>query len=117
MPMSNFPNGFANGVTIRGVPILQSHTGKVFWVNNSGVLPDGGISGADANPGTYLQPFSTIDNAINNCTASRGDVIMVMPGHAETVSATTIAMDVAGVNIVGLGVGALRPTLSFNATT
>jgi hypothetical protein len=41
-----------------------------------------------------------------------------MPGHTETVSAAGgIAVDVAGVAIVGLGVGSLRPTINFTATT
>ena len=112
---SNFPNGFTNGVTIRGLPILQTHPGKVFWVNNSTVLPEGGIGGSNGNDGTYLRPFSTIDYAIGRCTANRGDIIAVMPGHAETVTATSIAMDVAGVSIVGLGLGTKRPTLTYGA--
>jgi hypothetical protein len=42
---------------------------------------------------------------------------MVMPGHIEAVTATSIAMDVAGVAIVGLGEGDLRPRFNFGATT
>lgn len=114
---SNYPSGFLNGVTIRGVPILQLHPGKVWWVNNSSVLAEGGIGGSNTNPGTYQKPFSTIDYAIGRCTAGRGDIICVMPGHAETVStAGGIALDVAGVAVVGLGRGSLRPTLNFTAT-
>ena len=117
MPMSNFPKGFAHGVTIRGLPLQVAHPGKVFWVNNSSVLPEGGIGGSNGNDGTYLRPFSTLDYAIGRCTASRGDVIMVMPGHIEAVTATSIAMDVAGVAIVGLGEGDNRPLFNFGATT
>jgi len=113
---SSYPNGFANGVTIRGVPIVQSHPGEVFWVNNSSVLAKGGIAGSDGNDGTYRKPFSTIDYAINRCTASRGDIIMVMPGHAETIAdATSLVPDVAGVAIIGLGTGTLRPTITMSA--
>lgn len=115
--MSNFPKGFAHGVTIRGLPLQVAHPGKVFWVNNSSVLPEGGIGGSNGNDGTYLRPFSTLDYAIGRCTASRGDVIMVMPGHIEAVTATSIAMDVAGVAIVGLGEGDNRPLFNFGATT
>lgn len=116
MGMSNFPHGFTHGVTIRGVPIQLMHPGKVFWVNNSGVLPEGGIGASDGNDGSYLKPFSTIDYAIGKCTASRGDVIMVMPGHAENISAASgLTSDVAGVALVGLGTGTLRPKLSFTA--
>lgn len=115
MAISSFPNGFNYGVTINGVPLQQAYPGKVFWVNNSTVLAEGGVAGSDANKGTYRQPFSTIQKAIDSCTAARGDVIMVMPGHAETVSATNFALNKAGVAIVGLGRGSNRPTLTFGA--
>jgi hypothetical protein len=114
MALSNFPQGFTNGVTIRGIPITQVHPGKVFYVNNSTVLAENGVAGSDGNPGTLQRPFSTIDYAIGRCTAGRGDIIFVMPGHAETViAATTIALDVAGIAILGLGTGTSRPTLTF----
>jgi len=111
---SNYPGGFANGVTIRGVPISVSNPGESFWVNNSGVLAKGGVGGSDGNDGTYRRPFSTLDYAIGKCTASRGDVIYLMPGHAETVDAAgDITCDVIGVTIVGLGSGTLQPSLTF----
>ena len=118
--MSHYPNGFQHGVSIRNVPLTMSYPGQVFWVNSSSVLPANGVAGADAPypaAGTYLRPFATIDYAIGQCTASRGDIIMVMPGHTETVSAASgIDLDVAGVAIIGLGRGSLRPTLNFTAT-
>lgn len=117
MALSNFPNGFANGVTIRGVPLPLAHPGKVFWVNNSSVLPEGGIGGSNGNKGTYLQPFSTINYAVTQCKAGRGDIIAVMPGHVETVSsAGGLTVNKSGVAIVGLGVGALRPQINLTAT-
>lgn len=115
MAQSNFPNGFQSGVTIRGVPVQQLYPGKVLWVNNSSVVPNGGVGGADGNPGTYQRPLATIDYAVGKCVANRGDIIMVMPGHAESVSsATTINLDVAGIAIVGLGSGTKRPTLTWD---
>lgn len=117
MPISNYPSGFADGITVRGIPLLQANPGKVFWVNNSSVIVPGGVAGVDqAGQGTYQRPFSTIDFAVGQCTASRGDIIFVMPGHAETISSNAIiALDVAGITVVGLGVGSLRPTLTFTA--
>lgn len=112
---SNFPAGF-NNVTIRGVPITQAHPGQVFWVGDAStsVLP-GQIGASDGNPGTFNAPFNTIDYAIGRCTASRGDVIFVKPGHTETISAASaIALDVAGVAIVGLGAGSMRPTITYD---
>ena len=115
---SSFPNGFANGVVIRGIPLLTAHPGEVFWVNNSGVLAKGGVGGSDGNDGTYRRPFSTIDKALDAATASRGDIIAVMPGHAETVSAAAgLEIDKAGVAIIGLGSGALKPTITLDTST
>jgi hypothetical protein len=118
MPYSNFPGGFAEGVTIRGVPITTVNTGKVFWVYNGTALQGGQRGGSNGNKGTYDSPFSTIDYAIGQCVADRGDIIMVKAGHAETLaSASAITADIAGISIIGLGSGAARPTLTFSATT
>lgn len=116
MGISNYPNGFANGITIRDIPLQILHPGKVFFVNNSSVLAPGGVGGSNGNPGTLQKPFSTLDYAIGKCTASRGDIVCLMPGHAENIAtAGAITCDVAGVAVVGLGAGTLRPKLSFTA--
>lgn len=121
MGMSHFPNGFQHGFSVRGLPLTMAYPGKVFWVNGSSVLPDNGVAGADAPypaHGTYLRPFATIDYAIGQCTASRGDIIMVMPGHTETVTAAGgVAIDVAGIAIVGLGRGSIRPTINLTTSS
>ena len=117
MSLSNYPNGFKDTVTIRNMPVVMTQPGQVFFVNSTSVLAQDGVVGT-AQPyptgGTYQRPFATIDYAIGQCTASRGDVILAMPGHTETVSAAgSISCDVAGVAIIGLGAGSLRPTISF----
>ncbi len=118
MPMTNYPHGFAEGVSIRGVPVLQAHPGRVFYVGNGTALLPDCVGGSDGNPGTYQKPLATLDYAIGLCTASRGDVIFVKPGHAETISsATALNLDVAGVAVVGLGTGALRPTFTLDTAT
>jgi len=60
--------------------------------------------------------FATIDEAIGACTANAGDTIYVLPGHTEDITSGSIALDVAGVSIIGLGSGSLKPTLTFGAT-
>lgn len=118
MATSNYPNGFAGAITIRGVPLLQTHPGKVFWVDNgtSGLLP-GQRGGSNGNKGTFDSPFSTVDYAVSQCATDRGDIVFVKPGHAETIdSATALAIDVAGVAVVGLGQGSNRPTFNLTAT-
>lgn len=83
-------------------------TGSIFWVDsNTGT--DG--AGYGRNPDA---PVATIDYAIGLCTANKGDVIFVMPQHAETVT-TAITADVAGISIIGLGHGRNIPTITGNA--
>lgn len=104
---TRFPHGLANVFNGGQVPAT---TGTYFYVN-SGT----GLSGNDGL--SPLAPLATIDQAVNKCTASKGDVIVAMPGHAETIAAaTSLVLDVAGVYVVGLGWGRLRPVLSFSAT-
>ena len=87
MPISNYGR-FREGVNIGGMPILNSYAGNVFWVDSG--------AGSNGNKGTFARPFATIDYAIGQCTANNGDLIMVMPGHTETVTAAAgIAVDVA----------------------
>lgn len=118
MPTSNFPNGFAQGVTIRGVPLAQTHPGRVFWVYNGTALMPGQRGGSNGNKGTHEAPFSTLDYAVSQCVANRGDIVFCKPGHAETIStATALALDVAGVAVIGLGQGSNRPTFNLTATT
>lgn len=115
MATSNYPNGFANGVSVRGIPLVQTHPGKVFWVSNvtTGLLP-GQRGGSDGNKGDFNSPFSTLEYALSQCTANRGDIIFIKPGHAESIaSATALNFDVAGVAIIGLGSGTKRPTFTF----
>ena len=106
LPTSNYPNGFgANGVSVLGMPLLNTYPGNVFWVNST-------IGG---NKGTRAKPFTTIQYALDKCKADQGDIIMCGPGHAETVvAAAGLDLDVAGVTLIGLGRGAKRPTITFS---
>lgn len=118
MPMSNFPGGFAHGVNIRGLPILNTYAGKVFWVNGGTALLPGQKGGSNGNKGTFDAPFATLDFAFSKCTANRGDTILVKPNHSETITgAAGIAHDVAGVSVVGLGHGSQRPTFLMDGGT
>ena len=91
---------------------IEQHPGSIFFVN-SATGTDG--AGYGQNPDA---PVATLDYAIGLCTASKGDVIYVMPGHAENLTgATSLTMDVAGVSVIGLGKGSLRPTFSLTTAT
>lgn len=111
MTQTNFPNGISS----YGVPVLGSDgripasTGTYFFVSSG--------TGAAGNTGSSpSEPLATVAQAISKCTAAKGDVIVLLPGHAETVTATSIALSVSGVQVVGLGTGRLRPTFTFTAT-
>jgi len=59
--------------------------------------------------------FTTLVAAAAATTASRDDVIFVAEGHTETFSsATAITLSTAGVRIIGMGVGSLRPTFTLD---
>lgn len=91
-------------------------SGKVMVVGDSGTANrDMIVELFGYDPDGKLRFFSTVDEAIGACTSNAGDVILIAPGHTETVTATSIALDVAGVTIIGLGNGLNRPTFTFGA--
>lgn len=71
--------------------------GKVFFVDSGG---------SNGNEGTDpAHPLDAITDAMDKCTASKGDVIVVMglsPSTSEATETWPIAMDVAGVLLTGL---------------
>jgi len=100
--------------------VLAGRPGKAFFVSNvttNDVINQ--IQNAIRPDVDGVQRFhTTVQSAVNNCVANRGDVIFVLPGHAENiVSATTLVCNKAGVLIQGLGVGAERPTFTFTTST
>ena len=116
---TNFPQGFANGLSIRGMPLLQMQPGQVFFVGNSPVLNPNARGASDSNRGTWQSPFATLNHAINTaCVSGRGDIVFALPGHRENISnATTLAFNCADVAVIGLGSGNSRPTLVFDTVT
>lgn len=90
---------------------IEKQPNAVFFVNS--------VTGTDStgfgqNPDT---PFATIDYAVGQCTASKGDVIYVLPGHVETVAAAAgLALDVIGIKVIGLGHAGIRPQVNLTAT-
>ena len=116
--ITNFPEGFANGINVRGMPLVQTQPGNVFWLDNSAILNVGQAGASDGNRGTYNAPFSTLLYALSACTQGRGDIILVGADHFETISSAAIAiLNCAGVAIVGLGSGGRRPTFNFTTAT
>ncbi len=88
---------------------MSRTTGRRFFVD-SGSSGNGPTSGFGDGPD---KPFDTINNAIDsgNLSATRGDIIYVMPGHAETLT-TAITMDIDDISIIGLSEGTARPQIT-----
>lgn len=90
----------------------SQHPGTIFFVDS--------VTGTNAatrglNPDNAL---ATIDYAVGLCTANKGDTIYVAPGHTEAVvAANGIDFDVAGITVIGLGSGALKPTITLGTLT
>lgn len=87
-----------------------AHPGNIWFV-------DSGIGSNAAGFGQSPDaPTATLDYAVGLCTANNGDVIYVMPGHAENLAAdSAVDIDVAGITVIGLGSGADRPTFTATA--
>lgn len=83
-------------------------TGNVWYVGPSGTDSSGYGHSPEA-------PLATIKYAASTAaTASNGDLVLVLPGHTETVTAAAgVAMSKAGVKVKGLGRGRNRPTITF----
>jgi hypothetical protein len=100
--MQHTPGGVFDYVSIDRYPgdvwIVQSTHAAANDTTGYGTSPDG--------------PFATLDYAVGMCAA--GDVIICMPGHAEVVAtAGALALDVAGITIIGVGEGTLNPTITI----
>ena len=106
--LSSF-GSYADGVGLRGMPILGLYPGNVYWVDSNG----GGSS-----KGTIASPVATLAAATALCTADNGDYVMIKPGHAETITgAGGITFDKAGVSYIGMGRYTDRPTFLMDGAT
>ena len=106
MTLTKYPNG----VSSFGLPVIGgafTSTGKAFFVDsNTGSNSYDGISKSD--------PFSTVTYALTKCTANKGDIIYCMPGHVEPAD---VDVNKAGVTIIGIGHGYLRPRFQLVTNT
>lgn len=127
MPVTNYPQGVASfGIPQMGPnPLLINPSGAVLFVNsqtgqnnrgrvtfpgsNAASVTGGSTQGPQGDP---TKPLATITYALTFTLAGRGDIIVVMAGHAETLAAN-IASSAAGVIIYGCGQGDERPTITL----
>lgn len=110
--MSGYLTDYPYGVSSFGVPVLGSPglltTGKFFFVDSQ--------TGVDS-PNRGLHPTrcaATVAYTLANLVRpNKGDIVLVLPGHAENITAAGTITAKAGVKVIGLGVGSNRPTFTF----
>lgn len=114
------PQGRVAGEVIMTRGITES-TGHIFFVYTGTNRTTGSDEGAA--DGSVNTPFATLDFAVGRCgtspaAASTGCHIYAMPGHAETFSTdNSLVIDVAGISMIGLGSGDLRPQITLATST
>lgn len=123
---------FSSGISSYGMPIFpvnfpfinaQSAAAAVGAgqpiKGSSNVYFVSSVLGSDGNPGTKMSSGGPLASLKQTLTmVSPGDTIVLMPGHVETmVAAGTISVATANLVIVGLGVGAVRPTFKYSTLT
>jgi hypothetical protein len=78
-------------------PVDFGRTGRIFYVKKTGL---------DTNPGTFDQPFLTIDAAVNACVSARNDTVVIISNGFnwwdENVNADGVELDIVGVTLVGI---------------
>ena len=112
------------------IPIAASLGVDLLANANVYFVDSGATNTLNANDGehgnSWTQPFATLNYAISRCTAAQGDIILLAPGHAETIEDTGTAsgtttdecvVDKSGVHIIGIGHGQLRPTFTLEGAT
>lgn len=121
IPTINTPIGQAFFQNLLGnVSFNNPGTGRVFFVAKAGITNETeikGTYGAQYYPDGTPMLYTTLALAMASCVASRGDTIILCPGHTETITAAAgSGITVAGVTVVGLGNGSMVPTFTFTTS-
>ena len=78
MPLNRLPTGLTPYGSPAGTTPKVQGRGKTFYVSSVADLR----ADSTAHGDTPLRPFATLDYAVGQTTANRGDVIVVMENHA-----------------------------------
>ncbi len=95
---------------------LMNPSAKVFLLAPSSSAYFGDLQNEfPADQDGVIRVHSSFSGVLNNAgvVASRGDVVLALPGFAETLTAT-ISLSIAGVHWLGIGEGTLKPTITVN---
>jgi hypothetical protein len=107
LPNVNYPSGVDLGSAI----VLPPGGEVRAYVRSTGAADGDSL-------GLNIPLVSTLNAGLAKCRASRGDVVVVLPGHTENISsADQMSSLVAGTRILGAGYGALRPSFTWTTDT
>ncbi len=85
-------------------------TGDIFYV-------DADATG-EADGTSWIDAVTTVQASTALTAANNGDMVLIAPGHAETISgAKAIDLDIAGVTYIGVGVGADMAKFTYDTNT
>ena len=101
---------------VRGLPLIGGLPVKALF--QQPIFVDSN-TGSDDNDGTNPeQPLATLADAFDSSKVATNGIVIVLPGHSESVTAAAgIDADIAGVHVLGLGVGSARPTINVTTAT
>ena len=95
---------------------MSLSTGARFFVD-AGASGVGSTASFGKSPDAPLASWA-LAYSLDILTANNGDIVYLMPGHAETVTAAAgIACDIPGVRVIALGQGSSRPTITLDTGT
>ncbi len=89
---------------LAGIRMAGGSVGDVYYCDENG-------SGGDGT--TWFTAEVTLDAAVSDCSADVGDIVFVAPDHEEALAAAQVACDVAGITIIGLGIGDQQPEIEM----
>jgi hypothetical protein len=123
-PYTNFTGLVVNGAIVdpnQPIPFARARNplAKILYVRSTGGNGDGTGFGTGQTP---QEPYSTLAAAITSLAGRTtwGDVIYVLPGHVESISAPDYFSGggtAANFSVIGLGSGTNRPTFTWTVAT
>lgn len=112
--VSALPGNAAPAGVDLGTAIVLPPGGQVFYVRGNGTSTT--LYSFDP-PGLQDRLIASVQKALSYTVANRGDTVVVLPGHTESIAAADGWSNLtAGTKVLGLGTGVNRPTITWSAT-
>lgn len=106
------------GAISRVIPDLAPGA-KLFLVSDSDDTTVGPLNIGNEFPvdkDGVVRVYTTVQAANNAAAANRGDVIMALPGYDQSITGAD-SWNTAGVTILGMGRGTMRPTMRYTGAS